>query len=119
MTTKKMTIAGALQYVLDNYELPEEVKEKITSTLATVEKRSARPKTEEEIKSKEEAIKAAMEVLSRTDKALTYSDFLITEKFMGWSTPKITRLLGDMVTSGKLLRETIKKKSYYRINGER
>lgn len=112
---EKMTNTKAIQYVIDNYELPIEVQDKLNAILVLFNKRSAHKKTEEEIQQKQEARNEVLNILSRTDKKLTYSDFQITDYFKGYSTPKISRLLIDMSNEGLINREFIKKKAYYNL----
>ena len=113
---EKMTNKLALTYVLENCELPQEVKEKLENMIVQLEKKSASPKKETKAqRENKELCEIALGTLSY-DSPKTASDVLKqTEKFkeMELSTQKVSSLLKMLVDSDKAIRMVDKGRAYF------
>ena len=113
---EKMTNKSALNYVLANCELPQEVKEKLENMIVQLEKKSTSPKKETKTqKENKELCEIALGTLSYNEPK-TASDVLKqTEKFkeMELSTQKVSSLLKMLVDSDKAIRMVDKGRAYF------
>ena len=112
---EKMTNVKALQYVLENCELTEEVADKIAKIKASYEKKSTtgeKKPTANQVANEalKEAIVEAMEdnTLYRVGEMLKAFTCLA-----GLSAPKVTALMTQLKDEGKVVRSEDKGKAFY------
>ncbi len=108
---EKMTIRKALEYVLENYDLPEEVEEKmqklLQQTIHKVENAHAKP-TAKDIEN--ENLRAAIiEYLKTTGERLTCTQLIKTvPEIAGFNPQKVTGILRKPLKEGVLGKELVK-----------
>ena len=114
----KMTNVTALTYVLSNYELPEDVQERVQALCATLEKRAEKAKlrerkpTAKELAKREENAKLAEKVLeSLTDEGQLCATLAEQHNV---STAKMAAILRKLEEAGQVTCETVKRKSMWR-----
>ena len=102
--TEKMTRVNALYYVLNNAEMPEDVRLVLEGIVAQLEKRAAAPSKPS--KSQQENIQHKahlLAALSAADAPMTIPDLCATVE--GGLTPnKVSALMGQLVKEGKATR---------------
>lgn len=102
---KKMTYTTALDYVMANYDLPEDVFGRLCALHASLEKRAAAPHkpSKKQEAANEQTDNAVMEFMATTSEPVSAktmmegSDVLAT-----FSVQKITSSCGRLVKAGKL-----------------
>ena len=114
-TTVKVTNVSALTYVLENVELPEEIKEKIEKIKSTFENKSGHRKPtarqEENV-----GVKAdLLEALKAIGTGATITDILASDKdkFEGITCQRASALLKKMVEEDKTVEKYVEKKKPY------
>lgn len=114
---KMMTNKGALNYVLENCELPKEVEEKLIHMVEQLEKKSSSPRkeTKTQIENKE-LCEIALETLINSQEKMTVTDVLkatpiFKEKEL--STQKVSALLKILLEDNKIEKVVEKGKSYF------
>ena len=114
---EKMTNVKALDYVLANCELTDEVREKVERIKASYEKKSATTgERKPTAKQKEnEIIKQALYEAMEDDKAYRVGDMVkeFTHIEGLTSASKVTAMMTQMVADGTVTRSEIKGKAYY------
>ena len=114
---EKMTNAKALAYVKANFELPEDVAEKIDNMITSLQKKSANRKPTNAQKKTIELMPIMLEVL--TDEGATVSEIQARDERIslnaGVSNQKATSVLKCLVASGKVVSYREGKKSLYRL----
>ena len=114
---EKMTNSKALEYVLTNTELPDDVKEKITNIKASIDKKNSadrKPtKTQlENIDLKEQIV----EFLTNAGKPMAVGEIIKEDKrFADLSSSKVTSMLTQLKNEGKVVNTKDGKKSLYSI----
>ena len=110
---EKITNVKALAYVLENCELTAEVKAKIEKMKAQFEKKNSAEKKPTATQIANEGIKSViLETLG--DSSLTITEMQkINGELAELSNQKISALLKQMVESGSVVREEIKRKAYF------
>lgn len=116
-TSIKMTNKTALSYVLDNFDLPEDVADKLSTMVAQLEKKSGaeRKPTARQIENAQlaEVIQGQFEV------GVTYSVSDILKNFTGlpedMSCQRLSGILTKLVDAGVLEREVVKRVPYFSI----
>lgn len=112
---EKMTNVKALQYVLENCELTEEVAEKIAKIKASYEKKSTtgeRKPTANQVAN--EALKEAIVATMEENTLYRVGDMLKAfECLAGLSAPKVTALMTQLKDEGKVVRSEDKGKAFY------
>ena len=114
---KKITNKSALQYVLENCEIPQEVAEKLETMVTQLEKKSSTPKKltkeqEDNIRYKEQIL----EVMD-TEKGETVTEImkkLPALQELGYQNQKWSALITQLKTEGKVEKTVEKGKSYFR-----
>jgi cell division GTPase FtsZ len=111
---EKITNVKALAYVLDNCDLSAEYREKIEKMKAQFEKKNSAEKKPTATQIENEGIKnVILEVIG--DSSLTISEMQkINSELAEYSNQKISALLGQMVKSGLIVREEIKRKAHFK-----
>ena len=110
---EKMTNVKALAYVLENYELTTEVKEKLEKMKIQFEKKNSAEKKPTATQIANEGIKnVILETLS--EKSMTITEMQkANSELAELSNQKISALLKQMTESGSVKREEIKRKAYF------
>ena len=114
---KPITNKGALSYVLENYELPKDVEEKLLHMVEQLEKKSSAPKkeTKTQIENKE-LCEIALKTLMNSKQRMTVTDVLkatpaFKEKEL--STQKVSSLMKILLENNKIEKEVEKGRSYF------
>ena len=110
---EKMTNVKALAYVLENYELTTEVKEKLEKMKIQFEKKNSAEKKPTATQIANEGIKnIILETLC--EKSMTITEMQKSNSELAeLSNQKISALLKQMTESGSIKREEIKRKAYF------
>ena len=110
---EKMTNVKALAYVLENYELTTEVKEKLEKMKIQFEKKNSAEKKPTATQIANEGIKnVILETLD--EKSMTITEMQkANSELAELSNQKISALLKQMTESGSVKREEIKRKAYF------
>ena len=110
---EKMTNVKALAYVLENYELTTEVKEKLEKMKIQFEKKNSAEKKPTATQIANEGIKnIILETLD--EKSMTITEMQKENSELAeLSNQKISALLKQMTESGSVKREEIKRKAYF------
>lgn len=115
MTTNKMTNKTALNFVIENCEIPAEVKEKIESMIKALDKKSAN-RSDKPTKTQEANAELTAEILSGDFRKGTVSDFIKNVPCLtDLSNQKVSRLLNDLVKADKATKATEKGKTIFTL----
>ena len=112
---EKMTNVKALVYVLENTEVPADVREKIEAMKASFEKKSANRKPTKS-QAENDGYKATiLEILGGAEKPMTVTEIQkVNDELGALSNQKVSAILRLMVENDKTVVKTIeKKKSYF------
>lgn len=114
---KKITNKSALQYVLDNCEIPQEVVEKLENMLVQLEKKNNTPK--KLTKEQENNIVYKQQILEAmsTEEGETVTDImkkLPALQELGYQNQKWSALITQLVKENKVEKTVVKGKSYFR-----
>ena len=112
----KMTNKGALQFVLDTYDVPEDVAEKLTSMLSQLEKKSGaeRKPTARQV----ENTKIKEKILSQMEQNVLYTVGDMLKKFdtsEDMTSQRLTALLSQMTDDGSVTKTKEKGKSLFSL----
>ena len=112
----KMTNKGALQFVLDTYDVPEDVAEKLTSMLSQLEKKSGaeRKPTARQV----ENAKIKEKILSQMEQNVLYTVGDMLKKFdtsEDMTSQRLTALLTQMTEEGSVTKTKDKGKSLFSL----
>ena len=110
---EKTTNVKALAYVLENYELPAEVKAKLEKMKVQFEKKNSAAKKPTATQIENEGIKnIILETLG--SKSMTITEMQkANPELAERSNQKVSALLKQMTESGSVKREEIKRKAYF------
>lgn len=124
MTTSKMTNRSALTFVMDNYDLPDEVHAKLTAMVAALDKKNGAER-KPTAKQTENADLRAQFVAYINDHAegngVTCGEIA---KECGLSSQKVSAILRQAVLAGEISKGTVKRVTYfapvgvYEVEGE-
>ena len=109
----KITQKMAINYVMDNFELPNEYKEKFAAMLESLEKKSASKKMTK-VQEANENLKA--NILGAMENGVNYTigDMIKTfECCAGLSTSKVSALIKQLRDSAYVIRSEAKGKAYF------
>ena len=111
---EKITNVKALAYVLANANLPKEYAEKIEKMKAQFEKKNSAEKKPTATQVANEGIKnVILETLG--EKSMTVSEMQkANSELAEFQNQKISALLKQMIESGSVVREEIKRKAYFK-----
>jgi len=118
MANTKMTNKGAIEFVINTYgaEIPADVLEKLEKIKVSFEKKSASKKVTEKQEKNGEYKDRIVEILTDAGKALTIQEIQAEEvEFADFNTSKMSALLTQLRTEGKVVRTYDKKKAYFGI----
>ena len=115
---EKMTNKKALTYVLANYEVPAEVKEKIEGMIAQLDKKSgAERKPTATQKENVGYADAIVTYLKDTGKSLTISDIIKeVAEVSELTNQRVSAIVRQLKDAGTLLRTEEKRKAYFSYN---
>ena len=118
MTEKKITQKMALNYVIENCSVPEDIKEKLEKMLEQVEKKSANGSKSMTATQKANAELATAIVEDMEDNRLyTVTEMLkVLDCLKGkeYTNQKISAIVSNLVKDGMVERVVDKRKSYFR-----
>ena len=111
---EKITNVKALSIVLDTCELSTEVREKLEKMKSQFEKKNSAEKKPTATQIANEGIKGViLETLG--EKSMTITEMQkANSELAELSNQKISALIGQMVKSGSVVREEIKRKAYFK-----
>ena len=110
---EKITNVKALEFVLANANLPKEYAEKIEKMKAQFEKKNSAEKKPTATQVANEGIKAVI-LDTLGEKSMTITEIQkANSELAELSNQKISALIGQMVKSGSVKREEIKRKAYF------
>lgn len=114
--TKKITNKSALQFVLDNCEIPKEVEEKLEKMIASLEKKSS-SNGEKKLTAVQKENIGYMEIMLNalsTEKGKTVTEVIKeTPEFTDFSNQKASALMKKLVDEGKAIKQVEKGRSYF------
>lgn len=115
--TNKMTNVKALAYVLENCELPEEIREKCEAMKASFEKRASRKSN-----GPTKAQKANAEIAEQIATAMVAGECYGSAEIAGLvaaldgaSPQKVTGVMKGLIANGTVVAEKVKGKASYRL----
>ena len=114
---EKITNVKAINYVVENFkaDLPADVLEKLEKIKATFEKKSENRKPTATQKENANIKDTIVKVLEDAEDGLTVSEIIKADEALnGFSLPKVTALVTQLVKEGKIERYTEKKKAFFR-----
>lgn len=116
MENTKMTNAKALDYVLTNVELPEDVREKIQNIYNSTVKKSTNRKPSKASQENKALAETVAKVLSEADSPLTITEILKSdETFADLSNQKMTAVVRMMIADGTVTKIVEGKKSTFKL----
>lgn len=119
-TTEKMTNKKALNYVLDNYDLPAEVAEKLEGMIAQLDKRATAERKPSARQLENGALKQS--ILDAMEVNRLYSVGEMIKEFTFFPadiTPqRVSALMSQLVVDRKVIREVDKRKVYFKVVAE-
>lgn len=116
--TNKMTQKNAIAYVIDNCTLPADVKEKLVSMKASLEKKSAKSGERKPTKTQiaNEGFKQV--ILSNMEKDRLYTISEITKEMPfgeELSTQRVSAIVKQLKDNGSVIRTEEKRKAYFSL----
>lgn len=113
-TTKKMTSKVALDYVLNNCEVPTEIKEKLTAMREALDRKSANGEKKMTATQIENLTHKAVLEANLSVEPATISDYIKSiSEFAGMTPQKLSPIMNTLVEEGKAVKSTIKGRSYF------
>lgn len=116
----KMTYVNALSYVLEKCEMPADVREKLDALKEQQVKRNSSDSGKPTKKQAENVAlaDALFEVMKRVNKPCTVSEYMAQDETFGAMTnQKVSALMRVLESSGKVVKTTEKRKSYFAVAG--
>lgn len=115
MTNEKMTNKKALVYVIENCEVPSEVKEKVEKMIEALDKKSSNRSTKPSKTQEANAeLKAILTDFMANNEKMTVSETIKNcSAVSDLSNQKVSRLLNDLVKDGVLDKNVEKGKTYF------
>ena len=117
---EKMTNKKALNYVLDNYDLPAEVAEKLEGMIAQLEKRATAERKPSARQLENGALKQS--ILDAMEVNRLYSVGEMIKEFTFFPTDitpqRVSALMSQLVVDRKVIREVDKRKVYFKVVAE-
>ena len=119
-TAEKMTNKKALNYVLDNYDIPAEVAEKLEGMIAQLEKRATAERKPSARQLENGALKQS--ILDAMEVNRLYSVGEMIKEFTFFPTDitpqRGSALMSQLVVDRKVVREVDKRKVYFKVVAE-
>ena len=116
--TTKMTQKNAIAYVLDNCTVPEDVKEKLVSMKASLEKKSAKSGERKPTKTQVANEGFKQVILSNMEKGRLYTIGELTKEMPfgeELSSQRVSALITQLKKSGDVVRTEDKRKAYFSL----
>lgn len=115
--TNKMTNKAALNYVLENCELPTEISEKLTAMVAALEKKNSGERKPTAKQNENAVVRAALvEFINKNAEGdgFTCADLLAAcPAVEGRSNQYVSALLRQAVLAGEVSKGTVKRRTYF------
>ena len=116
--TPKTTYLSAVKYAIDSLpDAPEDVLERLNALAASLSKKSENRKSAADSDDNKEARAAIYQYLLGLpeDEKRTITELIKEVPYIaGWSTPKVTTRVGELIDEGKVIRITDKRRSYFK-----
>ena len=116
--TPKATYLSAVNFAIDNLpNAPEDVLERLNALAASLSKKSENRKSAADTDEAKEARAAIYEYLLSLpeDEKRTITELTKEVPYIsGWSGPKTTTRVGELIDEGKVVRITDKRRSYFK-----
>ena len=116
--TPKTTYLSAVKYAIDNLpDAPVDVLERLSALAASLSKKSENRKSAADSDDNKEARAAIYQYLLglAEDEKRTITELIKEIPYIaGWSTPKVTTRVGELIDEGKVIRITDKRRSYFK-----
>lgn len=116
MMNEKMTYVTALTYALENCEMPEDVREKLTALRAQQEKRNGADKKPTKTQQANANLReVVLNVLRNEGKPMTVTEVfnLMSDVPEVASTQKVSALMRQLLLDGKVVKAVEKRVSYF------
>lgn len=112
----KMTNVKALDYILTNCELPQEVADKVTAMKASYEKKANAERKPTPTQQENAGFKAEILSLLADGKAYTISDIMKAVPSVGeLSNQRVSAIVRQLTLSGEVERIEDKRKAYFKL----
>lgn len=115
----KLTNVSAINYVIENCELPTEIVEKLEKMKASFEKKSAGEKKPTAKQIENEDFKTAIINFLADGEKYTVSDLMKNvpqlAEYEGMTNQRVSALVRALVNDGVVAREEIKRKAYFSL----
>lgn len=115
--TDKMTNRKALQFAIDNYDLPADVAEKFTAMIAALDKKSSAERKPTAKQGENASVRAAIvEFINENAKGdgFTCSDLIkVCPAVEGKSNQYVSAILRQAVMAGEVSKGTVKRRTYF------
>ena len=119
-TNTKTTNKSALTYILEHYDLPADVAEKVQGMLAQLEKRSSAERKPSARQLENGALKQS--ILDAMEVNRLYSVGEMIKEFTFFPTDitpqRVSALMSQLVVDRKVIREVDKRKVYFKVVAE-
>ena len=118
MASTKLTNKSALNYVLDNYDVPTDVATKLKAMIAAIERKSSAPKKPTAVQVANENLKAVIVdfLTVNAENGYTVTDLIKSvEELADLSNQKVSALLRLLKEDGKVVPYSEKRKTYFKI----
>lgn len=112
---EKITQKSAIQYVLDNYDLPTEYVEKFNAMLVALDKKASAPRNPSADVIANKGLRVAILDAMVEGKLYSINDLIaLVPELATASSHKVSALLTPMKREGLVIREEVKRKAYFR-----
>lgn len=117
---EKMTNVKAINYVLENYELPSDVTEKLTKMREQFVKKNSAERKPTANQVENAGLKTAIvDYLAENKGAYTVTDLMKSVSALAdLSNQRVSALVRQLVEDGSVVRTEEKRKAYFSYNGE-
>ena len=117
--TEKMTNAKALAFVLENFELPADVKEKIQNIYNSTTKKSASKKPSKNAEENKALGVIVTDILANASEPMTITDMQnASAELKALSNQKVTAVVRMLIKSGEVVKIVDGKKSRFTLATE-
>lgn len=114
--TNKVTYVAALSYVLENYEIPAEIKEKLEALKAQTMKRNSADAKPTKAQEAATINRVHLYNLMQNGEAHTITEWQEQDAELGqMSNQKVSALMRALVEEGKVIKTIEKRKSYFKL----
>lgn len=110
MNTNRITNKDALVYIMNNYDLPTEIRTKVKAMVEQLDKKST---TKKSTKADEERSAIKSEILKTIGTNSVRVADMVSHFGNAYSSQKLSALMNQLVKEGKLYKGTIKRVTYF------